>query len=104
MIVPVEVARRISAHQQTVIWRTGPKCVYKPGRCYALQTQRKRPAKLHVTIAAVVQAEAGELTLRDARRLGHRTTADLIAATPRWDPSERVWLLYFELGDQTDTP
>jgi hypothetical protein len=103
LIVPLEVARRIAEHKQVVIWRSGPKCIYQQGRCYVLQTKRKRPEPPHITITSVEQRQADSLSLRDARRLGFRTTADLIRSVARYDPLELIWLLGFELGDQTDS-
>jgi len=104
MNVPVEALRRIKEGRQTLILRSGPVCRYEPGRYYQLKTQRDRPSTVGITITAKDQVQANSLDLRAARRLGHRTCADMIEAWPKYDPMELIWLLSFEIGDVSDTP
>jgi hypothetical protein len=103
MIVPLDVLRHVKEGKVSLFKRKGPTCSYDVGRVYGLQHERKKPPNIHVTITFKEQRESGSLNLREARRLGFRTTADMIAATPRYDPAELIWLLGFEVGDLTDS-
>ncbi len=82
-------------------------CRYKPGRAYAIQTGRGKPATAHITITSVEEQELGAITLREAKAEGFRTRAEF---EDYWkglygshDPKERVHVISFLLGDHTDS-
>jgi hypothetical protein len=104
-----ELARKIKEGKKTQTRRVVKgECRYKPGRSYALQTGRGKKASERITVMEVRQEKLEEITLRDARREGFRTTADFkdywTDLHGSFEPEQLVHVISFELGDHTDTP
>lgn len=83
-------------------------CRYEPGKSYALQPGRGKEAKHRITILEVRQEQLGNISFRDARKEGFRTTEDFrdywISLHKGFNAAEMVYVITFELGDTTDTP
>lgn len=76
-------------------------CRYRPGRSYALQSGRGRPAIAQITIREVVEQGLGEISYADALAEGFRTVELFI---DYWrglygtvDLEQRVWVISFAL-------
>jgi uncharacterized protein YhfF len=85
-------------------------CRYKIGRLYAIQPSHRDVARLHVTILTIREDQIGNITLKHARREGHRTLAEHRAHWEEglegapYNPEESVWVITFKAGDHTDKP
>jgi hypothetical protein len=84
-------------------------CRYVAGRKYAIQPGRGRKAIGELTVVRVDEdMRLGDLTLRDARREGFRTTDEFRAYWTqlhgRFDPETRVYVVTFLEGDHRDDP
>lgn len=92
MIFPPAQARAIAGKRKTQarIPATGPRCRFRLGHDYAVQTGPGRPAACRLKIVGIGRQPLGALTLPDARAEGHRTTADfMVAWVRRYD---RAWV------------
>lgn len=78
MIFAPEMVRLITTSRKTQTRRPvrgdEPKSRYRPGRSYAVQPGRGKPASLRIVITDVRQEPLGDLTLADAHAEGFRTT------------------------------
>jgi hypothetical protein len=80
----------------------------REGRCYVLQAAGKSYDSV-ITVTHIEEGVVlGSMTLRQAKRAGYKT---LLEARKAWleqhgsyDPEQRVFLVSFVLGDQTDQP
>ena len=108
VVLPVDVVKRIRSGKQSQLRfpHRGP-CKLKIGKAYAVKTARDKPAVFSITVLAISEQFMAELTLKDARRCGYRSTAEY------WDdhPSSLntvlntlVDVVDFDLGDTTDKP
>jgi hypothetical protein len=110
LIFHPKMAQKVKAGLKTQTRRkvNENECRYRAGRVYSIQTGRGKPASGHITITEVRQEQLGDITLRDARREGFRTTADFKAywleLHGKWQQEQPVWVISFVLGDQTDRP
>jgi hypothetical protein len=112
MIFRPELAKKIAAGEKTMTRRPvkdGEKdCRYKPNRVYAVQPGRGRPANSQITVTEVREERLGDLSLRDAKREGFRTTQAFVdywsALYGHYDAEQLVWVISFVKGDATDTP
>ncbi len=93
MIQPHEI-KRVKMGKQTELflaedpkWRVGKARTVKPG--------------LRITVRSIEQQEIAAMTVRDARKLGYRTTTALRAA---WKGGKTGWRVRFDLGDTVDHP
>ncbi len=72
-------------------------CRWVPGRSYAVQHDRCRPAAGRLVVMSVAQQTLADLTLRDARAEGFRTRREFRdhwhALFPDMTPADRVWVL-----------
>ncbi len=106
MIFGLEMYRAVLAGKKTQTRRF--KCRYEPGKSYALQPGRGKEAKHRITITEVRQERLGDITLRDARKEGFRTTQDFrdywTKLYQRFNPDAEIYVISFELGDTTDAP
>lgn len=109
MIFSVDMVRLIHEGRKTQTRRPAHgECRYKPGRVYAVQPGRGKPATAHITIRDVRLERLGDITLRDAKREGFRTR-DLfrdkwIELHGTYDPDLLVHVITFDCGDTTDRP
>lgn len=112
MIFRLELARLIAQGKKTQTRRRvksgESKCRYVEGRAYTIQTGRGKPGNGQITITAVRQERASDITLHDAKREGFRTTSEFLEY---WDQlhgegfrDALVWVISFERGDTRDTP
>ncbi len=83
-------------------------CRYRVGHTYAVQSGRGRPASLRITIMDVRQERLDDISWRDAKREGFRTTQEFkdywTTLYGRYDPEQSVWAIAFLKGDHTDQP
>lgn len=82
-------------------------CRYEANRAYAIQPAGGH-SKDRLTVIEVRQEKLGEITLKDAKREGHRSTAAFVAV---WLDEHGiyaadlpVWVISFARGDLTDQP
>ena len=110
MIFRPELAKQIRAGRKTQVRRvkTAATCRYVAGKSYAVQPGRGRESICRITVTDVRQEPLGAIGLRDARREGFVTTQDFFdhweAQYGRVDRGVLVWVISFQLGDQTDAP
>ncbi len=99
MILPPDLAKKALEGRVTMACfsKKTPKCAYKTGHDYALQSGKRQVGRL--TVFAIKQIKLENLDLRDAKRLGFRTRTDFFE---RWKGSSEVWLIHFTLGVHTD--
>lgn len=84
-------------------------CRYYVGRTYAIQPGRGQVATGLVTITVAPHRERlGEITRKDARKEGYKTTQDFqrhfVELHGHWTPDLDVWVIEFALGDTRDQP
>lgn len=116
MILRPELAKKIRAglksqHRQPVRYdvdgRTAS-CVYETEHSYAVQPGFGKLSICRITITDIRNEPLGELTLRDALREGFKTRDEFYqhwqTLHHRLDLNEQVWVITFNLGDQTDQP
>lgn len=110
MIFRTELAKLIVQQRKSQTRRvvTSTTCRYEIGKSYAVQPGRGKPAICRITITDIRQERLGQITLRDAKREGFVTTqeffdywAELYGGVDR---EQRVWVISFVIGDQTDRP
>ena len=112
MIFKPELAKKVSAGAKTVtrrIIKDGEReCRYKPNRVYALQSGRGKPSIGQITVMDVCKQRLGEITYKDARKEGFRTTDEFRAYWTTlhgiYDQDQFVWVISFVKGDVTDRP
>lgn len=112
MIFRPELVRKIKAGDKTMTRRPvkpGEKdCRYQPGKAYAVQPGRTHAQVCRITITDVRQEAAGEISFKDARKEGFRTTTEFKdywkTLYGSFDAAQPVWVIAFELGDSTDKP
>ncbi len=102
MILPPDLAKKALEGRVTMACfsRKTPKCAYKTGHDYALQSG-KRTFEQRLTVLEVREETTSSLDLNDARRMGFRTRTDFFE---RWKGREEIWLIRFMMGVHTDTP
>lgn len=83
-------------------------CRYKPGKAYAAQPGRGKPASLRITIVAVRREKLGAISEKDAKREGYRTVYEFKQTWKElhgtWTPDLDVWVITFVAGDRTEKP
>lgn len=112
MIFSSEMAKLILAGRKSqtrrVVKDSELQCRYVPGRSYALQGKRWKADQPRITVLEVRPEQLGQISLRDVRREGFRTTEEFkaywVKLHKRFDSEQLVWVISFVLGDQTDTP
>lgn len=103
-----EMVKAILSGKKSQTRRIGATCRYQPGRSYAVQPGRGKPASLRITITDVRQEQLGEISLKDAKREGFHTTDEFREYWEDlhhgWTPTLLVWVLTFVKGEHTDSP
>ncbi len=101
MILPPDLAKKALEGRVTMACfsKKTPKCAYKTGHDYALQSGKRSVGRL--TVLEVRDSTTSSLDLNDARRMGFRTRTDFYE---RWKGAEDVWLIRFIMGVHVDTP
>ena len=103
-----DAAKLIKAGRKTQERRpahTNPPIV---GKRVGIKTSREKPVDTYITITDLRLERLGDLTFKDARKEGFRTTQDFrehwIEEHGEHDADQLVHVISFELGDLTDTP
>ena len=110
MIFRPELVKKIGAGTKTMTRRpvNAPHCRYRLNHVYSVQPGRGKPGTIQITITEVREERLGDLSLRDAKREGFRTTQDFIdywrGLYGSYDAEQMVWVISFVKGDATDTP
>lgn len=113
MIFSIQEALAIKTGKQTLARFPvqSAKCRYKKGRRYVIEIRgHKKPEKpSYITVTEEpTQALLGDLTLREAKRMGFRTRVEAEAIWEvrygSYDSKTPVWMVSFELGDTRDKP
>jgi hypothetical protein len=102
MLLSTEEVKRIrSGRQIELCW---PKMRGKVGKAYQVKTTRDHPPALELTLLTARETTLGQITFKDAKRLGARTTAEFRERFKPWNPERTVHLVQFALGNTTDEP
>ncbi len=101
MILPPDLAKKALEGRVSMACfsRKTPRCAYRIGHDYALQSGKRTVGRL--TVLEVRESTTSSLDLNDARRMGFRTRTDFFE---RWKGCEDIWLIRFTLGVHTDEP
>ncbi len=101
MVLPPDLAKKALEGRVSMACfsRKTPRCAYRVGHDYALQSGKRTVGRL--TVLEVRDGTTSSLDLNDARRMGFRTRTDFFE---RWKGRGDIWLIRFMMGVHTDTP
>jgi hypothetical protein len=111
MIFTAAAVTQISEGKKTMTRRlvkTGETlCPYEPSHAYAIQPAGGR-SKDRLTVSEVRQEKLGDITIKDAKREGHRNIPEFVACWlvehGLYAADLDVWVISFAKGDLTDQP